>query len=117
MNFRDKRIYSRYKTNLKGKVALSKGSAFSVEIIDISIEGARLKCDSPILISEGEIIYLLIKWDKPIKLQAEIKWIKKEKLNTEFGVKFTQMDMANRETLASLVSEYALSSLINYHSP
>lgn len=116
MNFRDRRTYNRYRTNLKGKVALLKGSAFSVDIIDISIEGARLRTDSPVLIFEGEIINLLIKWNKPIKIQAEIRWVKEGKLNTEFGVKFTEMDMANREALASLVSEYALSSLINSHS-
>ncbi len=116
MNFRDRRIYNRYKTNLKGKIALPKGSAFSVDIIDVSIEGARLRTDSPVLMFEGEVINLLIKWDKPIKIQAEIRWIKEGKLNTEFGVKFIEMDMANREALASLVSEHAFSSIINSSS-
>ncbi|KUJ97478.1 MAG: Type IV pilus assembly PilZ, partial [Thermodesulfobacterium sp. 37_54] len=40
---KDKRYYTRYKIRLEGKVATEKGQVFPVEILDLSIEGARLK--------------------------------------------------------------------------
>lgn len=113
MEIKDKRYYTRYRIRLEGKVATEKGMVFPVEVIDISIEGARLKTDKEVWLNEGDIIYLAIKWKASIKAKAEIRWIKQEKFNTEFGVRFLEMSIKDRETLSSLISEYALSSLLD----
>ena len=112
----DKRYYTRYVISLKGRVATEKGSTFPVEIVDISAEGARLKTDSQVNLNEGDIINLVIKWKSSIKAKAEIKWVKNEKFHTEFGIMFTEMDMANREALSSLISELALASLSDLYT-
>lgn len=110
---KDKRYYTRYKIRLEGKVAIEKGQVFQVEILDLSIEGARLKTDRDIPLYEGDIINLLIKWKSSIKCKAEIRWVKTERFNTEFGVKFIEMPMKDRETLTSLISEHALTNLLD----
>jgi hypothetical protein len=107
----DKRYYSRYVVSLEGRVATEKGVTFPVEIIDISGEGVRIRTDSQVLLNKGDIINVLIKWKSSIKGKAEIRWIKNEKSHTELGVMFIEMDMPNREALASLISEIALSNL------
>ncbi len=112
----DKRYYTRYKTLLEGRVATEKGYSFPVEILDVSAEGARLKTDSQIPLDEGDIVNVVIKWKASIKAKAEIRWIKNKEFHTEFGIRFTEMDMANREALSSLVSEFALSSLSDLYS-
>ena len=43
-------------------------------------------------------------------------WVKNEKFHTEFGIMFTEMDMANREALSSLISEFALASLSDLYT-
>ncbi len=116
MNLQDKRYYSRYKVRLEGKVALEKGFTFPVEILDISAEGARLKTDNQVPINEGDIINLVIKWKGPIKTKAEIRWIKCKKPFLEFGVKFIEMNIADREALSSLLSEIALTSLLDHYT-
>ena len=113
---KDKRYYTRYRTCLKGRVATEKGHTFPVEVLDISAEGAKLKTDSRFPLEKGDIINIVIKWKASIKAKAEIRWIKNEKLHTEFGVKFIEMDIANREALSSLVSEFALSSLSDLYT-
>jgi len=112
----DRRYYTRYKTSLKGRVATEKGFSFSVEVLDISAEGARLRTDSKISLVENEIVNIVIKWKVSIKAKAEVRWIKNDKFFTEFGIRFTEMDIANREALSSLVSEYALSSLSDLYT-
>ncbi len=113
---RDKRYYTRYKTCLKGRVATEEGYTFPVEVLDISAEGARFKIDSRFPLKRGDIINVVIKWKSPIKGKAEIRWIKSEKFHTEFGVRFVEMDVVNREALSSLVSEFALSSLSDLYT-
>lgn len=113
MDIKDKRYYTRYRIRLEGKVATEKGSAFPIDVLDLSIEGARLKTDKEVWLTEGDIVYLVIKWKVPIKAKAEVRWIKQEKFNTEFGVRFFEMSIKDRETLSSLISEYALSSLLD----
>ncbi len=116
MEEKDKRYYTRYRIILEGRVFHEKGFILQVEVLDINIEGVRLRTDSVIPLLEEDKVDVVIKWKSPIKVKGEIKWIKENKPYIEFGVKFTEMDMANREALASLVSEYALSSLMNSHS-
>lgn len=107
----DKRYYTRYKISLEGRVATERGVTFPVEIVDISAEGARLKTDFQISLIEGDCINLVIKWRSSIKAKAEVRWVRKEKLFTELGIRFTEIDMANREALSSLISEIALAEL------
>ena len=108
MEKRDKRYYTRYRTKLEGKVALEKGFAFPVEVLDISAEGARLRTDSQIPLFQGDIINIVIKWKSSIKAKGEIRWVKEERPYIEFGIRFIEMDMANREALSSLISELSL---------
>lgn len=112
----DKRYYTRYRTSLEGRVATERGVTFPVEIVDISAEGARLRTDSQIFLIEGDYISLVIKWKSSIKAKAEVRWIRNEKSHTEFGIRFTEMDMANREALSSLISEIALSELSDIYT-
>jgi len=112
----DRRYYTRYKTSLKGKKKKKKGFSFSVEVLDISAEGARLRTDSKISLVENEIVNIVIKWKVSIKAKAEVRWIKNDKFFIFFGIRFTEMDIANREALSSLVSEYALSSLSDLYT-
>lgn len=112
----DKRYYTRYKTILEGRIATEKGYSFPVEILDVSAEGARLKTDSQPLLDEGDIVNVVIKWKTSIKAKAEVKWIKSKEFYIEFGIRFTEMNMANREALSSLVSEFALSSLSDLYT-
>ncbi|RKX57412.1 MAG: hypothetical protein DRP29_08490 [Thermodesulfobacteriota bacterium] len=115
-NFRDKRYYTRYRVRLDGIIAHEKGLNFPVEILDISAEGARLKTDVIAPIHVGDRIYLLIKWKSKIKVKAEIRWMKKKENFLEFGVRFIEMDMAVREALSGLISDYALSSLLDIYT-
>lgn len=110
-SFTDKRYYTRYKIRLEGRIAGEKGYAFSVEVLDVSAEGARLKTFSQVPFVEEDKVNLVIKWKTSIKAGAEVSWIKNESLFTEFGIRFTEIDMANRQTLSSLISEFALASL------
>jgi len=112
----DKRYYTRYKTYLEGRVATDKGYIFPVGVLDISAEGARLRTDSQLPLKEGDIVSIVIKWKSPIKAKAEVRWIKNEEFHVEFGIRFTEMDMANREVLSSLISEFALSSLSDMYT-
>ncbi|QER42034.1 PilZ domain-containing protein [Thermodesulfobacterium sp. TA1] len=113
MHERDKRYYTRYKIKLEGKIGTERGQVFPVEILDLSIEGARLKTDRDIPIEEGDIINLVIKWKSTIKCKAEVRWIKRERFNTDFGIKFIEISMKDRETLSSLISEHALTNLLD----
>ena len=112
----DKRYYTRYRAKLEGKVALEKGFAFPVEVLDISAEGARLRTDSQVPLFQGDIINIVIKWKSPIKAKGEIRWVKEERPYIEFGIKFVEMDMVNKEALSSLVSEFALSTLTDLYT-
>ena len=116
MEKRDKRYYTRYRTKLEGKVALEKGFAFPVEVLDISAEGAKLRTDSQIPLFQGDIIDIVIKWKSSIKAKGEIRWVKEDRPYIEFGIIFIEMDMANREALSSLISEFALSALSDLYT-
>lgn len=106
----DRRRYVRYRIKLKGKAATKEGYHFPVEILDISIEGARFKTDQDIPLEKKDTIYLLMKWNFPIKAESEIKWIKKEKSYIQFGVQFVKMSNEDREIFASNIADFALSN-------
>jgi len=112
----DKRYYTRYQVRFDGWVAHEKGFNFPVEILDISIEGARLKSETYIPIKKGDIIYLLIKWKMKIKVRGGVKWIKEDRFFIEFGVQFKNIDMQTREAISGLISEHALTSLLDTYS-
>jgi len=42
--------------------------------------------------------------------------VKEDRPYIEFGIIFTEMDMANREALSSLISEFALSALSDLYT-
>ncbi|WP_038055544.1 PilZ domain-containing protein [Thermodesulfobacterium hydrogeniphilum] len=107
---KDKRYHSRYKTKIETKAAHEKGFIFPVEILNISMEGAKLKTERSTPLKEKEKLELLIKWKALIKVKAEIKWINLNKNFVEFGVSFLDTDFHNREALSFLISEMALSS-------
>lgn len=108
----DRRFYSRYRVNLESRASLPSGTNFNnLEVLDISIEGAKLRADYDLPIQKGDIVFLLIKAPKNLKVKGEVRWTRKEGRGVEFGVKFIEVNMAIRETLASIISEYALSSL------
>jgi c-di-GMP-binding flagellar brake protein YcgR len=107
----DRRRYLRYKIRLKGKAATSSGHSFPVEILDISIEGAKFKTDRDFPIRKKENIYLVIKWNYPIKAKSEIKWVKKENFNTYFGVQFVKMSNEDKEIFISNIADYASSNI------
>jgi len=106
----DKRYYKRYKVFLEGKAEACGGVLFSVEVLDISIEGARLRTSSQIPLKEGEVVNMIIKWKTPVKAKAEVRWVKNNDFFTELGVEFKEMDMTSRKTLSFLISNLALSS-------
>ena len=114
--FNDKRYYSRYKVLLPGRVGDGKGIIVDAEIIDISIGGARIKIDQIIPISVGELIYLLIKWKRSIKVKGIVKWINKKGNFLEFGIQFVEVPMDTVQDLSDLVSEYALSKLTDEYA-
>ncbi len=105
----DRRKYNRYKIYLKGKAATKRGYSFPVEILDLSIEGAKLRTDKDIFVDKGEIIYLSMQWKSSIKVESEIRWIEQEKFNNQFGVKFIKMSLQDREIFYSYISDYVLS--------
>ncbi len=113
---RDKRYYTRYQVRLDGLVAHQDGFNFPVEILDISAEGARLKSETYIPIKKGDIIHLLIKWETKIKVKGEVRWVKEDKFSIEFGVQFKDIDMQTREALSGLISEHALTSLLDTYT-
>ncbi|HEM55581.1 MAG TPA: PilZ domain-containing protein [Thermodesulfobium narugense] len=107
----DRRRYVRYRISLKGKVATQSGYHFPVEILDISVEGARFKTEQDIPINKEDTIYLLMKWNYPIKAESEIKWIKREKFHTQFGVQFVKISNEDREIFTSNIADLALSNI------
>ena len=112
----DKRYYSRYKVLLPGRVGDVKGIVVDVEIIDISIGGARVRIDQIIPISVGDVIYLLIKWKRSIKVKGVIKWINKKNNFLELGIQFVGVPMDAVQDLSDLISEFALSKLTDEYA-
>jgi len=51
----DRRRYIRYKINLKGKAATKRGYCVPIEILDISIDGAKLKTDQDFPVEKKKI--------------------------------------------------------------
>ncbi len=112
----DKRYYTRYEVLLDGKIGFEEGLVFLVEILDISAEGARVKNENTYPVAQGEVLYLLIKAKKPIKVKAEVRWVKEDENRYIFGVKFIELDIATQEAISDLISEYGLSSLMDIYA-
>jgi len=106
----DKRYYTRYKAFLEGRVEARIGVLLPIEVLDVSIEGARLKTSSRIPLKEGEVVNMVIKWKTPIKAKAEVKWVKDNDFFMELGVKFKEMDTTSKKALLFLISDLALPS-------
>ncbi len=107
----DKRIYTRYPLRCECILATESGRTFGAEIMDLSAEGAKIKADAGINLNEGDVIFLNIKCKYRIKAKAEIRWLKYDDRFTIFGVKFVEMSMKDRDSLAKILSEMALSRL------
>lgn len=106
----EKRYYTRYNLRCDCIVAFESGIKTHAEILDISAEGARLKIDTNFFINVGDIVYLNVKSKYKIKIKAQVRWVRKNRF-TEFGLKFLEMSMQDRESLSQLISEMALSTL------
>jgi len=107
----EKRYYTRYPIVCDAIAALETGISFHCEIRDLSAEGARLRIYSKPLIKEGDILYLNIKCKYRIKVKAQVRWVKEFDRFIEFGVKFIEIPIQDRESLSELISEFALSIL------
>ncbi len=106
----EKRYYTRHHLRCECVIAFESGIKTQGEILDISAEGARLRIDTVFFIDSGNILYLNIKCKYKIKLKAQVRWVKQNKF-TEFGVKFIEMSMQDKESLSQLISEMALSNI------
>ncbi len=106
----ERRYYTRHHLRCECIIAFESGIKTQGEILDISAEGARLRIDTVFFIDSGDILYLNIKCKYKIKLKAQVRWVKQNKF-TEFGVKFIEMSMQDRESLSQLISEMALSNI------
>ncbi len=109
----DKRYYTRYKVKFDAIGANELGIKFHLEVLDISAEGARFKAYQSLNLHKGERLQFVIKGKVKLKVKGEIRWIKENAYETEFGVQFVDMDMATREAISSLISDYALSTLLD----
>lgn len=107
----DKRFYTRYPVFIQSMAAHEKGYNFHGELVDISIEGAKLKAEGIHPIKEGDIILLVIKAEKSLKLKGEVKWIKSDRGNLLIGLQFRDLDFQTTQALSAILSELALSSL------
>lgn len=106
----ERRYYTRYILRCDCIVAYESGIKFNAEILDISAEGAKLRIDTEVFINPGDIVYLNIKCKYKLKIRAQVRWVKKDKV-TEVGLKFIEMSMQDRESLAQLISEIALANI------
>ncbi|MBX6423309.1 PilZ domain-containing protein [Thermosulfurimonas sp. F29] len=102
----EKRWYSRYPVAVSG--ALANGNLMcKVELLDLSIEGARIRGDLSRL-KKGDQVRLSILTKPPIKLAGEVRWCRKTPQGVEAGIKFTDMDFKNRQHLQIFISQIAL---------
>ncbi|HFC98093.1 MAG TPA: PilZ domain-containing protein [Thermosulfurimonas dismutans] len=104
----EKRWYSRYPVSLSGGLAKSH-FMIKVELLDLSIEGARIRTDTDRL-KVGDKVKLSIHTKPPIKVEGEVRWCRKTPRGIEAGIHFTNMDFKYRQHLQSLISQIALSS-------
>lgn len=107
----DKINYTRYQVFLEGIVAHEKGFNFRVELVDISLEGAKLKILNTFPLKEGDNLNLVIKDKNPLKIKGTIKWIRYIGNNMEIGLKFDSLDKATSHFFADFLFSLALSSL------
>jgi len=107
----EKRYYTRYPIICDAIAAFETGINLQCEIRDLSAEGARLRTYSKPYIKEGDILYLNIKSKYRIKVKAQVRWVKEFDRFIEFGVKFIEIPIQDRESLSQLISEFALSTL------
>ena len=107
----NRRFYSRYRISADARVGTLDGKVYKGELVDLSAEGARVRLYDIPELSQGDIVYLLIKFKAcNFKAKAEIRWIKADKL-IEMGLKFTEMAIENRQVLSEIISEIAMASL------
>jgi hypothetical protein len=111
----DKRLYTRYDVFLEGIVAHEKGFNFKVELLDISVEGAKLKIPGIYPIKEGDELILVVKGSHSFKMKGTIKWIRVSKNDMEVGLQFHPLDMETSQALSEFLSSLALSSLSNIY--
>lgn len=107
----DKRFYSRYPVVIEAIGAHEKGFTVKGELLDLSIEGAKLRIDGVYPLKEGDYLYLAIKGDIKLKIKCRIMWLKIEMGKTIMGLKFENLDLKASQSLSSLLSDLALSSL------
>ncbi len=106
----DKRFYTRYQVFLEGTASHEKGFHFKVDLLDLSVEGAKLMISGSYPIKEGDHLNLVIKGNKTFKVKGTVKWII-EGNNMLIGLKFDPLDMETSQILSAFLSSLALSSL------
>lgn len=104
----DRRVYTRYEINVEAKAGLTSGMILPASVIDISAEGIKLRFDSLPPLRIDDELYIVIQGEKPLKIKGKIKWIKKEKNNTEIGVRFDHLDIETSQLLSKILSDMAL---------
>ncbi|MFN4196646.1 MAG: PilZ domain-containing protein [Caldimicrobium sp.] len=111
---KDRRYYTRYNVNLQCVISLENGLNLNGEILDLSIEGAKIRILQDAPLNVKDTLYLQIKDpDKNIgfKAKAETRWVAKENIYTIFGVKFIGLRMQDKDVISKILSEIALSQL------
>lgn len=111
----DKRLYTRYDVFLEGIVAHERGFNFKVELLDISVEGAKLKMLGTYPIKEGDQLNLVVKGSHSFKMKGTIKWIRTSKNDMEVGIQFHPLDWKSSQALSEFLSSLALLSLSNIY--
>ncbi|QJA05964.1 PilZ domain-containing protein [Thermosulfurimonas marina] len=104
----EKRWYNRYLVHVDG--SLANGALMCrVEVLDLSAEGARIRGDLGRL-KPGDVIKFCIQAKPPIKLGAEVRWVKKTPQGYEAGLKFQDVPFQVRQHLQLFLSQVALAS-------
>jgi c-di-GMP-binding flagellar brake protein YcgR len=107
----NKRFCTRYRIDADTRIGTLDGKVYKGELVDLSAEGARVRLYDIPELSQGDIVYLLIKFKAcNFKAKAEIRWIKADEL-IEMGLKFTEMTTENRQVLSEILREIAMASL------
>ena len=104
----ERRWYDRYEVDLPG--VLAGGSVVcQVRVLDISAGGVRVAGDLGRL-RQGDQVKLCIRLKTPVKVEAEVRWVKKTSRGYEAGLafRFQKMDLSHRERLSAFISMIAM---------
>ncbi|RUM88023.1 MAG: hypothetical protein DSZ24_04865 [Thermodesulfatator sp.] len=104
----ERRWYNRYPITISGVLA-NGFLVCRVEVLDISAEGVRIRGDLGRL-KVGDRVKFCIQVKPPIKLGAEVRWIKKTPKGYEAGLKFLNVPFQTRQHIQLFLSQVALAA-------